>query len=256
MNPNRSLTILAATALLMILAASCTGSKTKLNVVEFGPDSPRQARIEAPEEPEAEDLPGAADSTAPVKGLKWNPIGRLDDAFNDSNYVHLAEATEIGIEPLSTTRSFWRIRRPLVKIATCGDFVVDELTHSRPYLVPEAAEMVHEIGRRFRDSVSSRGGGDYRVRVTSVLRTPEGVRRLRRVNRNAVDTSVHQMGTTVDITYAGFAAAEGTVPHRTEELKAILAEVLLAMRSEGKIFVKYEKHQPCFHITARNRADK
>lgn len=183
--------------------------------------------------------------------LKWHKT--YSKEFNDSNYVHWAAAERIGIIPLSDTRSHWQLRRPLVKIVSCADFYVEPLTHSRPYLVPEAALMLHEIGRRFNDTLRVRGGGDYRIKVTSVLRTPESVSRLRRSNRNAVDSSVHQLGTTVDISYARFAADSRRIARSAVDLKAILAEVLDAMRSEGRCYVKYEHKQPCFHITVRNQ---
>ena len=98
-----------------------------------------------------------------------------------------------------------------------------------------------------------RGGGEYRIRVTSVLRTPESVARLRRSNKNAVDSSVHQLGTTIDISYARFAADSDRIPRSASDLKSLLAEVLLAMREEGKCWVKMEYKQPCFHISARPR---
>ena len=188
----------------------------------------------------------------PTIALPRKYSGSYKDEFNDSNYIHWADAEKIGIEPLTDTRSHWR-GRPLVKIRSCSDFYVEELTHSRPYLVPEAALTLHEIGRRFNDTLRSRGGGDYLIRVTSVLRTPETVARLKRSNRNAVDSSVHQLGTTVDISYARFAAYSSAKPRSMDDLKLILAEVLSAMRSEGKIWVKHERHQPCFHITARGQ---
>lgn len=192
----------------------------------------------------------------PSVKLRTNPVGRYDEVFNDSNYVHWAAAEKIGIEPLTDLRSHWQLRRPLVKIASCEDFYVEKLTFSRPYLVPEAAEMVHEIGHRFRDSLQARGGGDYRIRVTSVLRTAENVKRLRRRNRNAVDSSVHQLGTTIDISYNAFVADSREVLRSQADLKGLLAEVLYAMRSEGKCLVKYEKKQPCFHISAIKPADR
>lgn len=197
-----------------------------------------------------------ADNFAPERGV---PIhinrlgGRLADLFNDSNYVHWASAEKIGIEPLSDTRSHWQLRRPLVKVGSCADYYLEPLTHSRPYMVPEGAAMLHEIGRRFRDTLRARGGGDYRIRVTSVLRTPDSVRRLRRMNRNAVDSSVHQLGTTVDISYVKFVEDSPEVPRGAGDLKNILAEVLYAMRSEGKCWVKCEIKQPCFHVTARGK---
>lgn len=185
--------------------------------------------------------------------LATRSVGRFDEVFNDSNHRHWTAAEPIGITPLSDLRSHWQLRRPIVKIASCRDFYLEPLTHSQPFLVEEAAETLHEIGRRFRDSLEARGGGDYRIRVTSVLRTPANVRRLRRANGNAVDSSVHKLGTTFDISYNSFAADSHETPRSAVQLKALLAEVLYAMREEGKILIKYEKKQPCFHVSAIER---
>ncbi len=166
------------------------------------------------------------------------------------------EAESYGLQPLSDTRSHWQLNRPIVKVTTCADYFLDTLIFSRPYLVPEAAATLREIGHRFRDTIAARGGGDYRIKVTSVLRTPQTVRRLRRRNRNAIDSSVHQLGTTFDISYASFVASSPAPARSVDDLKGILAEVLKAMREENKIWVKYEVGQPCFHITARNTDSK
>lgn len=184
--------------------------------------------------------------------MKVNYMGNLRNVFNDSNYIHWAAGDSTGIEPLGDLASHWQLSRPLVKITSCRDFYIEPLTHSVPYLVPEAAAMVHEIGRRFTDSVAARGGSRYRVRITSVTRTPETVRRLQRRNVNAVDSSVHQLGTTIDISYARFIPdVDNPVDRSVDDLKGVLAEVLAAMRSEGKLYVKFERKQPCFHITVR-----
>ncbi|MCM1076686.1 MAG: DUF5715 family protein [Bacteroides sp.] len=189
----------------------------------------------------------------PTTRIKVNYFGDLRQCFNDSNYIHWQEAELYGIKPLTDTRSHWKLRTPIVKVNTCEDFFLDTLIFSRPYLVPVAAGRLHEIGRRFRDSINARGGGDYRIKVTSLLRTPRTVKRLRRRNRNAIDSSVHQLGTTFDISYASFIASNADNPRSVDDLKGILAEVLKAMREEGKIWVKYERGQPCFHITARKK---
>lgn len=192
----------------------------------------------------------------PTQRIKVNYFGNLRPYFNDSNYVHWQEAESYGLQPLSDTRSHWQLSRPIVKVTTCADYFLDTLIFSRPYLVPEAAATLREIGHRFRDTIAARGGGDYRIKVTSVLRTPQTVRRLRRRNRNAIDSSVHQLGTTFDISYASFVASSPAPARSVDDLKGILAEVLKAMREENKIWVKYEVGQPCFHITARNPDSK
>ncbi len=192
----------------------------------------------------------------PTQRIKVNYFGNLRPYFNDSNYVHWQEAESYGLQPLSDTRSHWQLNRPIVKVTTCADYFLDTLIFSLPFLVPEAAATLREIGHRFRDTIAARGGGDYRIKVTSVLRTPQTVRRLRRRNRNAIDSSVHQLGTTFDISYASFVASSPAPARSVDDLKGILAEVLKAMREENKIWVKYEVGQPCFHITARNPDSK
>lgn len=196
-----------------------------------------------------EDLPMP---DGPIKRMKVNYFGNFGKAFGDSNYIHWAAADSIGIVPLSDSRSHWQMRRPIVRISSCEDYFVENLTYSVPYLVPEAAAMLHEIGSRFNDSLQARGGGKYRIRVTSVLRTPESVRKLRRRNRNAVDSSVHQLGTTMDISYAKFVPSrDNDVVRSIDDLKGVLGEILKDMREQGKCYVKYERKQPCFHITVR-----
>ena len=198
---------------------------------------------------------GFGDSIAPERGVRIETRrfgAPYAEVFNDSNYVHWNDAEKIGIDPIENTSKHWNLKRPLVKIVSCADFYVDELNFSKPYLVPEAAEMVHEIGRRFHEALATRGGGEYRFKITSVTRTAENVKRLRRQNSNAVDSSVHQLGTTVDISYARFIRdSQSCISRSNEDLKALLAEILYDMREEGKCWVKYEIKQPCFHISAR-----
>ncbi len=185
--------------------------------------------------------------------MKINPVGgTLGRVFNDSNYIHIAEAERLGLKPIETLADVWHLQRPVVHIKSCREYGVDSLTHSLPYLVPEAADLLSEIGSRFNDSLEARGGGAYRLKVTSVLRTKTGVKKLRRRNVNAVEASAHQFGTTFDISYAKFICDSVTVNRTQEDLKNLLGEVLKAMRDERKCYVKYERKQGCFHITVRS----
>ncbi|MBD5258066.1 MAG: hypothetical protein HDS52_05200 [Barnesiella sp.] len=177
--------------------------------------------------------------------------GTLGRVFNDSNYLHLEAARALGISPVDTPAKAWHASRPLVKIESNPDFVVDNLTHSMPYLVPEAAQLLHDIGRSFNDSLEARGGGAYKLKVTSVLRTPTTVKSLRRHNRNAVETSTHLFGTTFDISYAQFMCLNDSMPRTQEDLKNLLGEVLNDLKRRGRCYIKYERKQACFHITAR-----
>lgn len=193
------------------------------------------------------------DSMPPVATvrLKFENIGNLGKVFNDSNYMHICSAEAVGISPITSLKDSWQLRRPLVKVESCREYFIDELTHSEPYLVPEAQLLLAEIGRQFNDTVQARGGGGYRLKVTSVLRTPDSIKRLRRRNRNAVEMSAHQYGTTFDISYSNFICDRDDTPCRIDDLKGVLAEVLNGLRNQGRCYVKYERKQSCFHITVR-----
>lgn len=191
-------------------------------------------------------------STQLTYRLKTKGVGQsLHREFNDSNYMQLAVAGDNGIEPVQSLRSAYFTRKPLVKVVTCSDFVVDSLTHSMPYLVPKAEQLLHVIGRNFRDSVERRGGSGVRMKVTSLLRTDRTIKRLRRANRNSTDSSAHSFATTFDISYSKFDYRDSARVAHQGDLKNILGEVLKDLRDAGKCYVKYEYRQPCYHITVR-----
>lgn len=176
--------------------------------------------------------------------------GTLGRVFNDSNYLHLQAARRIGVTPVSSAADLWEATRPLVRVQSCPCYYVDSLTHSLPYLVPEARDLLADIGAAFRDSLAARGGGDYRIKVTSVFRTQGSVKSLRRRNRNAVAESTHLYATTFDISYSKFICDDPSVPRTQEDLKNLLGEILFDLRARGRCLVKYERRQACFHITA------
>ena len=210
----------------------------------------------SPEETVEEDGVAVVEQTVePGSGKRpWaKNIGRYDELFNDSNYLQYQYAERLGIDPINTIFYAYNTRRPLVKIESGDFYQVDELTHSMPYLVPEAARLLQEIGSEFNETVRERGGDDKysKILVTSVLRSPYTVKKLRRVNRNAVDSSTHMFGTTFDIAWNHFHYPDSTKGVDAGVLKGILAEVLLKKRNEGRCLVKYEKKTPCFHITVK-----
>ncbi|MDD2961909.1 MAG: DUF5715 family protein [Muribaculaceae bacterium] len=191
----------------------------------------------------------AVDST--VHTFKVRNIGRLSSVFNDKNNIQLEAAIANGIEPISDLKSAYNIRIPIQKVVSCEEFYLDSLTHSLPYLRPKALSLLKKIGKSFSDSVELRCGNKYKLKVTSVLRTEASIAKLRRRNRNATDSSAHQYGTTFDISYVKFIAANPRYIVSQECLKNTLGEVLFDLRNNGECYVKYEIKQGCFHITAR-----
>lgn len=183
--------------------------------------------------------------------IRLRPIGHLRRLFNDSNHYHLEAARALGITPLQEVGDAWHIDRPLVPVKSCAEYYVEPLHHSYAFLVPEAKDLLHDIGEAFNDSLAARGGGAYRIKVTSLLRTPQTVQKLRRVNRNASNASCHVYGTTFDISYSRFICDSITVARSFEDLKNLLGEVLLDLKNSGRCYVKMERRQACFHITVR-----
>ena len=168
--------------------------------------------------------------------------------FNDMNDRHLRAAKQWGIKPITGDADFREQKGKLTEIASCRHYEVDKLTHSIPYLVPRAEELLETIGKNFRDSLDSKGLDDRKIIVTSVLRTAGTVKQLRKNNINASANSAHVYGTTFDVAYARYKGAE---KEETDKLKSVLAEVLQDLRKQKKCYVRYEFKQGCFHITVR-----
>ena len=165
----------------------------------------------------------------PNKIVYWNRRRE----FNDKNDVHLAAAQQIGISPLASRDDIPGVEDKLNLIcANMGfrgpePYIVENLTHSVPLLVDEAAELLYDIGANFQDSLRNKHLPQYSIVVTSVLRTDADVKRLSRRNVNAVERSVHCYGTTVDISYKRFVKLDaGAKDARDVDLIAVLGEVL------------------------------
>ena len=52
-------------------------------------------------------------------------------------------------------------------------YTVEELTHSVPYVIPQAAKLIDDIGINFLDSLTNKGLNPYRIIITSVTRSQE-----------------------------------------------------------------------------------
>lgn len=192
----------------------------------------------------------SADADSGETVIKSKFTGSYAKNFNDLPDRHMESANRLGIKPIGSLKDVWHLHQPIEKVSTCADFVVDDLTHSYAYLVPDAAHLLHEIGSAFRDSLTSRGYSEYRPIVTSVLRTMESVKRLKRGNVNSVENSAHLYGTTFDISHVRFNKVNDQGRNCSEgELKRVLAEVLLDLRDRHRCWVKHERKQACFHIT-------
>lgn len=175
-------------------------------------------------------------------------------SFGDLNDVHLSSAKKNGIKPVSDREEAEKHIDDLLFIGENRYYSVDKLTHSIPYLVPKASALLMAIGMNFQDSLKAKGLDEYKLIVTSVLRTKDDVKRLRKRNSNASMNSAHFYGTTFDISYNRFnkvLQADSLAEERDVKLKLVLSEVLRDLKQADLCYVKYELKQGCFHITAR-----
>lgn len=177
-------------------------------------------------------------------------------SFNDMNDTQLATAKRIGIRPISSREDVEDLGDRLVEIDSCAHYDVAPLTHSIPFLVPRASSLLDTLAMNFIDSLARKGLNPYKVRVTSVLRTKDDVKKLRRTNGNASENSCHFYGTTFDVSWKRFTKIEDPDGRPLQDvsadtLKLVLSEVLRDLKKRDRCYVKYELKQGCFHITTR-----
>jgi len=125
------------------------------------------------------------------------------DKFNDLQSKQHEVASRIGLPSAPKDREeAASMRKKLVEIKTNENYIVDDLTHSVPYLIPSAKRELDAIGAEWADILQRNGLPHYRFYVTSILRTQEDVKWLQRSgNINSTTQSCHCYGTTFDLAY-------------------------------------------------------
>ncbi|MGN0186960.1 MAG: DUF5715 family protein [Paludibacteraceae bacterium] len=175
--------------------------------------------------------------------------------FNDFNEIHLKHARKNGLKkPIKTNKELFNTIESLqqdgklVKITSNKYYHIPRLTHSHPYLTPEAANLLQEIGMRFHAKLREHNLPKYKFVVSSLLRTEESQEELRHSNQQAThNESAHYYGTTFDISYSNYKRFGFGV--QDKELEQLLTETLRELRSECRLLIVNEKRNKCYHIT-------
>lgn len=170
--------------------------------------------------------------------------------FDDKNDVQLVAAKARGITPLRDVSETERIAQELVPVEPNENFTIRSLTHSIPYLVPHAEQLLQDIAADFATSLAAREMAPHKLVVTSLTRTQSQRASLAKNNANAAEESAHCYGTTLDISWTRYEPV-GNETLGDDVLKQVLAAVLYQYQQAGRCYVKHEKKQSCFHITAR-----
>lgn len=180
------------------------------------------------------------------------------DKYKDFNALHLIHAKKGGTTPFETNNDFkekieeLEKEDQLVKITDNSYYRICRLTHSHPYLTPDAEQFLEDLGKRFRKKLNEKDLPEYYFQVSSLLRTRENQKKLSRSNGNATSNSSHMYGTTFDIPYT-------TVIKRTflwneaeitdGNASKLLSEALGELRKEGRCVAVTEYNEACFHVT-------
>lgn len=130
-------------------------------------------------------------------------------------------------------------------------YVLDTMYYSYPYLTPKALNFLTELGERFHAKLENTGLECSRFTLTSLTRTTNSIRRLKKRNRNSVYNSAHLHGNTFDVSYKTFFSDKVLSVSDVEFLAFVLAKSIWEMRKNNQCWATYETWQTCFHVVVK-----
>jgi hypothetical protein len=178
----------------------------------------------------------------------------FSNKLNDRIVDYSEQAKRTGIKACRDEKELRYLvsRGELALVGSGRSYNIDRLTYSFPYLTPDARDLLREIGRRFREKTENAGLNGSKFIITSMTRTTEKMKGLRRNNSNASANSPHLNGNAFDISYMRFTSRKFFITECDKRFfKEALAEVIIGLRREKKCWATYEKNQGCFHVVAR-----
>lgn len=138
-------------------------------------------------------------------------------------------------------------KKMLVRVEDGEGYRVDhgQLTHSVPYLHPEAYKVLRYMGRSYAERTKDTEAEGSDFRISSLTRTTEQQEQLRKSSKGVNATpnvSTHSFGASFDI--YRFANA-----HNCTTAQRIFGEMLLEFQQAGRILLTPEGN--CVHITVK-----
>ncbi|MEC7984865.1 MAG: DUF5715 family protein [Myxococcota bacterium] len=181
---------------------------------------------------------------------------KLDtSAMRDHNHKHLKHANCIAKDrklalPKSLLSEISQTEG-LVSVESNHAYTLATMTHSKPYLTPNAKNLLDDIGHRFQKKLKSKGYQSRKLRITSLTRSQKSQIQLSKGNANAAKNSAHLLGSTIDISYARFPKGDSHIgiSPSYEVLVDTLEQTLLEFRDAKRLVGIKEYRQKCFHIT-------
>jgi hypothetical protein len=175
---------------------------------------------------------------------------RLRDMLPD----YIGKSSVTGIDKCNDRRELLKkaAKNEVFKIRNGQGFIIEDLSYSYPYLTKDGKVLVREIGKRFRKKISGTLLRGSDLKITSMTRTTEIMKKLKTSNSNTSENTPHYYGNAFDISYVRFTARKWFVTDCDKYfLKEALAEVIWQLRNEKRCWATYEINQGCFHVVAR-----
>ncbi|OFX89154.1 MAG: hypothetical protein A2W99_01835 [Bacteroidetes bacterium GWF2_33_16] len=175
------------------------------------------------------------------------------------NAFHLQVAQSKGItSPIKSRQEFEKNpgeyigKFDLKKLKDTKYYDVPFLSHSLPYLKDDAYDFLNILGLRFHNRLNELGLRKYRFSISSVLRTTNDQKGLRKSNVNATpNNSSHYYGLTFDLAQTQFYESGKKEPVYSYRLRNLLLVELIKLQEQGKCYVLLENQTKCIHITVR-----
>jgi hypothetical protein len=168
-----------------------------------------------------------------------------NSSFPDGVIIHEMAYVREGIKPQQNNSGLVQLLRKkvLVEVEDNKYYLIDELTHSMPFVLPKVETFLDDLGKAYEKKCLKENVPYYQFVITSLTRTKQSVKELLGGNPNAISNSAHLKGKTIDISYQKF---DGY----TKQLELFI-QTLREFRKNDRCYVKFEKKQRCLHITIR-----
>jgi len=132
----------------------------------------------------------------------------------------------------------------LVEVSDGRGYRINRLKYSNAVLLPEVRDLLEDMGNDYADALKGTDSEGTVFRVTSMTRTNNQQRSLRKRNRNATKSlSTHSYGASFDIAFMDRANDDDNCNRPTREIQ----KLLLRYQNEGRILIIPEGG--CMHIT-------
>lgn len=233
--------------LVVILILSLLGKATATTVLRKKPGSRKPAPHSQPASANHTVSSGshlqriAGNSPHHTRHARWNPMFTADHEMLVRQNIQLdaLELPRIANEDELFVRE---LHGELVPVEDSDSLVLAaNLTENHRYCKPWTRDFLEDLGEAYYEQFQ------VPITATSLVRTAEQQRRLRRHIRNAAPesgatASTHLTGVTVDILKRGMTAKQ----------HAWMEQYLLPLKQAGMIDPIEEHHQPVFHIVVFN----